>query len=185
MVEIDPDKKPFKEIYDSIARNAFADFEASITPHAFANLESPIEELFMFGILSCGQIDFVTIRHCVEFDLTKSREILDSNENHLVFEIYPQYWVAEKRVDFAIKAHSKKRNSNGNNEYKNSLICVECDGYAYHHGNPLKAARDKERDRKLSKHFDAIMRFTGSELHDKPSACAMEALVMCMEKLHD
>lgn len=51
-------------------------------------------------------------------------------------------------------------------------IAIECDGHDFHEKTKVQAARDKMRDRVLSLKFDAILRFTGSEIFNNAWGCA-------------
>ena len=51
---------------------------------------------------------------------------------------------------------------------------VECDGHDFHERTKAQAARDRQRDRRLQDAGFRVFRFTGSELFNKPMACADE-----------
>lgn len=54
-------------------------------------------------------------------------------------------------------------------------IYIECDGHAFHERTPEQAARDKRRDRWLTR-TGVVLRFTGSEINRDPTGCAAEVL---------
>ncbi len=53
-------------------------------------------------------------------------------------------------------------------------IVVECDGHDFHEKTKRQAVHDKKRDRYLSLHSIAVLRFAGSEIWRDPNACADE-----------
>lgn len=54
-------------------------------------------------------------------------------------------------------------------------IAIECDGYEYHHTRD-QIARDRKRERILQAKGWTVIRFSGSEIHRDPRACAREVL---------
>lgn len=55
-------------------------------------------------------------------------------------------------------------------------VAIECDGHAFHERTKEQAARDKSRDRALSRAGWIVLRFTGAELHADSDRCAEEAI---------
>lgn len=53
-------------------------------------------------------------------------------------------------------------------------IAIECDGFDYHERTKEQARRDRSRDRELTTSGVEVLRFTGSEIHADPVACAKE-----------
>lgn len=53
-------------------------------------------------------------------------------------------------------------------------IAVECDGHAFHEKTKEQASKDKERDRFFLTAGFPVMRFSGSDIFNKPLACAKE-----------
>lgn len=71
--------------------------------------------------------------------------------------------IGQYRVDFLISTRNLK-------------IIVECDGHDFHEKTKEQAARDKQRDRKLTADGYTILRFSGSEIYNKCSWCIMDVL---------
>lgn len=70
---------------------------------------------------------------------------------------------------------------------KGRWLAIECDGHDYHERTKEQAARDRSRDRRLMAEEIDVIRFTGSEIHRDPDACAREAFdvflrVSCRER---
>lgn len=140
--------------------------------------ESPIEELFLIGLVTaCNNVHS-------EYGLSIGFGQFHAEQEFGVLGIGvdSQVKVGGKRVDFALKFHRRSAMLDGD-VLQESYIAVECDGKAYHHGDPVAAARDKARDRVLAEHFDAILRFTGSELHADAYSCAKQAIRVGEAKL--
>lgn len=54
------------------------------------------------------------------------------------------------------------------------LLVVECDGHNFHERTKEQAQNDKSRDRRLNALGYRVLRFTGSEIHNRPKECALE-----------
>ena len=82
--------------------------------------------------------------------------------------IFPQVDLGKYRVDFLVAYKLS-------DEFLRHVV-VECDGHDYHDRTKAQAARDKKRDREISALGIPVFRFTGSELHKDPFACAEEIM---------
>jgi very-short-patch-repair endonuclease len=156
-----------------------ADLRTDETFKTFLNVvpESPIERLFAEAFWARA---FTWPTYEVRFPTQDIVETAGRIRNRYVMCLEAQVKVAKFRVDFVLSAakHNLKTGL-----VKSTKIAIECDGAAYHHGNPQSAARDKARDRELAEHFDAILRFTGSELHASAFSCACQAIKVAEEKV--
>jgi very-short-patch-repair endonuclease len=83
--------------------------------------------------------------------------------------IFTQQPIDRYRVDMVLLARL------GTTDAIHRMI-IECDGHAFHEKTKEQAARDKRRDRDLSKHDLKTLRFTGSEIHKNPFDCALEVV---------
>jgi very-short-patch-repair endonuclease len=81
------------------------------------------------------------------------------------FELVPQHQIGPYRVDIAILG---------------AKIVVECDGHAFHAMTKEQVARDNKRDRYLQSEGWRVLRFSGSEIHNRLSACADEVIAMAV-----
>lgn len=69
------------------------------------------------------------------------------------------------RLDFLFK-------TNMDADWK--ALNVECDGHPFHERTKEQAARDRRRDRYLINNGVQVIRFSGSEIYNKPRKCAAE-----------
>jgi very-short-patch-repair endonuclease len=76
--------------------------------------------------------------------------------------ICPQMRIGQYRVDFAILIICTQ------GELR---VVVECDGHDFHEKTKEQAAGDKARDRYLNDQGYRVLRFTGSEIWNKPIEC--------------
>lgn len=135
--------------------------------------ESPIEILFAFAFQKLGDTFAAPNKFRFEFGDAKLWENSDDSDGSPLITLCAQVPVRTYRVDFAIRFSRGK---------SHSQIAVECDGYDFHHGNPIAAAKDKARDREIAASFDAVLRFTGAELFHDAYRCASEALILLLDK---
>lgn len=56
------------------------------------------------------------------------------------------------------------------------FVFVECDGHNYHERKREQAERDRKRDRWMVAEGFTVLRFTGSEIHQRGDECALEVL---------
>jgi hypothetical protein len=145
-------------------------------------LGSPIEELFLLGMIAAsatGPTVFINPKHDHHIE-DATRDVFS-----VYFALLPQVNVEKFRIDFVLKAAMAVGTGVPGHDFDihQSCIAIECDGAAFHHGNPVAAARDKARDRVLAEHFDAVLRFTGSELNANAYTCAKQALTVAEMKL--
>jgi very-short-patch-repair endonuclease len=54
------------------------------------------------------------------------------------------------------------------------LLVIECDGNDFHEKTKEQVKKDKQRDRELTNLGYKILRFSGSEIFNNPTACAEE-----------
>lgn len=80
-----------------------------------------------------------------------------------LFKIRPQHPIGPYRVDIAVIGEHVR-------------VVVECDGHEFHERTKEQAAKDKSRDRYLTAEEWLVLRFTGSEIHRNPLACAYEVV---------
>lgn len=112
--------------------------------------ESPIEQLLLLHLTEA--LD--------ELDLS-----LSNYDSDRLVELRTQEQIGKYRLDFSARVKFL------NKEYK---FCIESDGHEFHEKTKEQAKRDKERDRFLMAKGYAVIRFTGSEVHENPLDCAYE-----------
>lgn len=91
----------------------------------------------------------------------------DQHSLHDGFYIVPQFPVGKFRLDFGLILIVGQHRTR---------LAVECDGHEFHERDRKRAAKDKSRDRELLEADWPVMRFTGSEIHKDPEACARQAV---------
>lgn len=121
-------------------------------------------------------------------ELIKFQSIPERQEFTLVhkphFEVVcPQFPIGRYRVDYVMGrvVYDVENDAQGNPVEilrRLPLIVVECDGHDFHEKTKEQAARDKERDREIQIAGYAILRFTGSEIHNNPGDC-VDAINRC------
>lgn len=124
---------------------------------------SPIEELFLAGLMAAS------FRNG---DILEFREggLLDGPEPTRP-TCYQQVRIANYRVDFFII-----RPTITGFVY----IVVECDGHEFHERTAEQASNDRQRDRFFTSKGYAVLRFTGTEIHNDPFKCGYEVIRMAV-----
>lgn len=133
--------------------------------------DSPIEKLFHVAMAAyCrfadGPARFLTLPSR-EWPI----ERLLSSEHPSTLIMQPQAQLEGWRVDFLFHAWEFGRLS-GKAQWRR--LIVECDGHDFHERTKEQAAKDRGRDREFQLRGYTILRFTGSELHANPLACARQ-----------
>jgi hypothetical protein len=59
---------------------------------------------------------------------------------------------------------------------------LECDGHEFHDSAPEQASRDRKRDRDFQALGISVLRFTGTDIHDRPEHCAREAIRVLLRR---
>lgn len=161
----------------------------------FNMCESPIEELFAFGLIQSGNfLRFVSEQRNADLGLLDTAfdqkpqddypvwfcdgspidtEITTPSnyENFWLLKIFPQHRVGNRRADFLIQCFTPR-----DPRQKQSEIIVECDGYAFHDSNIEQKVKDKKRERELMAEGYQVLRFSGSEIYRDPLLCAQEVV---------
>lgn len=89
--------------------------------------------------------------------------------------VYPQVWVGQYRVDFFVVFRDLAGSARG--------VVVECDGHDFHERTKAQAARDRARDRYFASRDFHVLRFTGSEIHNDPVACAQAVITHITDRI--
>jgi len=89
-----------------------------------------------------------------------------------LFLTVPQARIGKYRADFALVRMFQGPYAH-EDEFDGPLI-IECDGKAFHDANNEQLTRDRKRDRDMTLAGYQVLRFTGSELHRDPMACARQ-----------
>ncbi len=152
---------------------------------ALERCESPIEASFLLALI-CA---------CAKHQLTISIQNHDNLEIYgyegvhgdMMLTVQCQHSIGLHRVDFALEftftnpthliaALAGKHPPPSHSEKVSEKLVVECDGHAFHEKTPEQARRDKSRDRELLIKGYPVMRFTGSEIYQRPLHCAEQVV---------
>lgn len=120
---------------------------------SLAECESPIEQLMAI------ELEKIESRFC---DVTGNVEVLGITNQALIKTDITDY-----RVDFLLEVALKKHH-----KYSKVLkIVIECDGHDFHEKTKEQVRKDNERTRNLQMEGYDILRFSGSEIYQRPSKC--------------
>lgn len=131
-------------------------------------IESPIEELMLYGLILAAQDEVEDIGFVVD-----GRRFGDSGNGADFLIIEPQAKIENYRADFLLTFKSITHGFE-----KDRQLIVECDGHDFHDKTKEQASRDKERDREMKKLGYDVFRFTGSDIWNDVYSCAKEAIDM-------
>lgn len=118
------------------------------TSRLLSEAQSPIEELFLIGL------------------------VVESDGNDLL--IKPQHQIGPYRVDVLLEWWDSGFDQE--NQTPHGEVIVELDGHDFHERTKAQAAADKSRDRYLTGEQYRVIRFTGSEVYADPFGCARNAI---------
>lgn len=134
---------------------------ADTTLHfAFELCDSEIEKIMLAALYLSG------------FSYTDPPHIISPPDQQIkpLFEkllIVPQHRAGPYKIDFGLYFSFPSEDTP-------VKIAVECDGHEFHEKTKQQAARDKRRDRELTKMGWSVVRFTGSEVFNDPKKCIAE-----------
>lgn len=82
------------------------------------------------------------------------------------FLLVPQFSIGQYRVDFVLGLSKRLA--------LRDCMVIELDGHEWHEKTKEQVARDKARDRYLSRTFGRVIHFSGSEVYNDIGACYVE-----------
>lgn len=138
---------------------------------AIKRAQSPIEGIFIdyLFVAATEQKIIVDIGLGTEFT-EKPEEVAKYKKPTLNLNPQFEFNFAKKyRVDFLIVARKKTK------PVELIKVVIECDGHDFHKTKEQRGA-DASRDRDLALNGFTVFRFTGTELHAKPLACAKQVI---------
>ena len=141
------------------------------TAQVCAEGESPIEHMMFVALaclVQCGGCEYRSL--LVPPDAASLSRLLATEDPTLLI-VQPQAQLPGWRVDFLIYAWDYGR-ATGRAQWRR--LIVECDGHDFHERTKEQAARDRSRDRAAQIAGATVLRFTGSEIHADPLACARQ-----------
>ncbi len=151
---------PIEKIARYLDRSA-RDWLDEAQEELLASGASPIEAAFFLALASALKVG--------DYFRLQLREADDTHQ----CGVEPEKQVERFRVDFVISVLDERSG-------KRSLLAVECDGHEFHERTKDQAKKDRARDRRLQELGYTVYRFTGSEIHNDPVACA-ETVVAWLE----
>lgn len=126
--------------------------------------ESPIEDDFLDAFMRVATRPVLLSQGETHHDLFKLA-VADVHAKRVF--IAPQAKVENYRADFLIGAYQTP--------WYPKLVCVECDGKAFH-STPQQKRRDMQRDDYMRGKLITTLRFSGKRIRKDSFACAWEAL---------
>lgn len=120
---------------------------------AMCGCESPIEQLLTVALVRILDNYYFELRDLDVYGVVNQAEIVSDGKTY--------------RVDMSIAVENKIT-------HKMNRFVIECDGHEFHEKSKSQAAKDKARERALTKEGRTVIRFSGSEIYKSPGACAME-----------
>lgn len=128
------------------------DYEFSLEL-SLVDCESPIEQLLALELEASNITSFKFFNPFIDVEeIIKQANIIINNKKY--------------RVDFLIIVDYK-------NQGKKQFV-IECDGYEFHQKTKKQVEDDNKRQRALQAAGYEVIRFSGSEIYNKPFLCALE-----------
>lgn len=148
---------PKDKIYEA-ACNHLAEMMYYIDARSAKHVESPIEEAMVQALYFYAVLNGMTPK----LYYSSQRDIDIKQDGHIIIL---QQEESGYRVDIVFISGLST---------PPIKIAIECDGHDFHEKTKKQAARDKMRDRVLATKFDAVLRFTGSEIYNNAWGCATQ-----------
>ncbi len=145
--------KRFKEVFSKILSRHIAHYLVDME-----ECQSPIEQLMLLALNY--HLDRMLPYFTTDYFITPQEKLEMDGKTY--------------RVDFFIVVRYKGE-FNG--------FVVECDGHDFHEKTKEQARKDKKRDRDIQLLGHPVIRFTGSEIHEDPIACAREVMELIRVRL--
>jgi very-short-patch-repair endonuclease len=151
-------------ICSRVAADMLPALETALAPDSYYLgdlVESPIELQLGLAIEAYCQINYGSDYVAFAPHIERAQAIADNFTGAI---IVPQFKFHGYRFDFCAFCSSGKS------------FFIECDGHEFHERTKQQAARDRSKDRAAQLVGHAILRFTGSEIYNKPRICAEEVV---------
>lgn len=166
-----------KPPYEKLAQSACAEIRAELEwlPEEIPG-DSPIEKALLVALhafIRWGGTEYTEL--LIANDAAHSERLREQREGIIVER---QVQLAGWRVDFVVYAYNL-RPKLGPDGWRR--LIVECDGHDYHERTKEQAARDRLRDREAQMQGIPVFRFTGSQIHRDPWACAREVVEWALQ----
>ena len=139
-------------------------FMSRLWGNVLVKLQSPIEELFFYGLVFASWEAGADVVVGEERGTGNIR--LDIDNNYDNYRVVPQKNFGRLHPDFWIRGQFSSPPECS--DPLGAEVVVECDGHGFHEKTKEQARRDKARDRDLHAMGCPVIRFTGSELVANP-----------------
>ena len=137
-------------------------------------VESPIEEMLVWGLLSIHDLEFyraltfpshVVLGGDSEVDAVFITSLGQRSAPSCVLQPVVRVGEARYRIDIALRLDAEAVDAR-------VWLAIECDGHEFHEKTKEQAQRDKRRDRDLQSIGWTVARLTGAEIFRDPYAAA-------------
>lgn len=153
--------------------------------------ESPPEQLFLAHFLS--HISDIGLGHARTGGRDNPHVLMDQwaapHVLGVLMRFWPQYSIQTRldgqlrtyRLDFALICSRWTWDPGTWQDL--AKIAIEIDGHDFHERTKQQAHRDKLRDRALANEGFTVLRFSGSDIHRDPRACAEQVVTIADKRL--
>jgi len=163
-----------RKVEERIARHA--EWHANRLMATLSRCESPIEQLFVMGLLKAGFMDAEVRDGRLMPAYDDGHVAAPGDLKGILVDFRTGVFVIQQcdlsevglpyRADFTFCASGEKHRR----------LVVELDGHEFHERTKEQAARDKRRDREVLAAGLQVVRFTGSEIWTRLDECVDEVL---------
>ena len=160
-------------LLDLIQERSESPIEQIMARHLLLLDDGLSESTVVFAGMRFGDLGFPDAR-----DIDDCIAAINAVPEHSYVEtvVFQQISIGPYRADFVVGKVRPKyiRPEESNDAPRTALVVVECDGHEHHEKTKEQAARDKARDRYIQSLGLHVLRFTGSEIWNRPSDCVDE-----------
>ena len=129
-------------------------------------------------------IDYSECRSPIEIIFLLAYNLIRCDEGFPDVPIYPQYeiCVGKKKyiADFAFIAEDSSEATLVHDDFK---LVIECDGHDFHEKTKDQVTHDNEREYDLKMAGYEVLRFSGSQIYNKPFKCARQTYDYITKKI--
>lgn len=129
--------------------------------------------------------DYSSCKSPIEVIFNFAFDLVCFYEGYMEFNLFPQYEVMDGKkkyyADFAFFASEiEDIMCVDNPSFK---LVIECDGHDFHEKTKEQVTKDNEREYSLKMKGYDVLRFSGSQIFNKPFRCAAQTLDYILEKI--
>lgn len=141
-----------------------------------------LEDLMFIYI--CG-LDYSECKSPIEVVFNFAFDLVKFSEGYIGFDLSPQYEIQCKTktyyADFAfLTSDIEEIIEIQNPDFK---LVIECDGHEFHEKTKEQVAKDNEREYDLKMQGYDVLRFSGSQIYNKPFICAAQTIEYIKKKI--